>query len=45
MKDYLLKILLFSSVFGKGTSYISALFFAWLSDGKFGRARTIILGR
>lgn len=27
-----------------GTSYISALFFAWLSDGKFGRARTIILG-
>ncbi|CAF1244094.1 unnamed protein product [Rotaria sordida] len=27
-----------------GTSYISALVFAWISDGKLGRAKTIIIG-
>ncbi|CAF1541779.1 unnamed protein product [Adineta ricciae] len=27
-----------------GTSYISALIFAWISDGKLGRAKTIIIG-
>ena len=28
-----------------GTSYISALVFAWLSDGKLGRATTIVIGK
>jgi dipeptide/tripeptide permease len=28
-----------------GTSYISALVFAWISDGKVGRAKTIIIGK
>ncbi|CAF4006844.1 unnamed protein product [Rotaria sordida] len=27
-----------------GTSYISALVFSWISDGKLGRAKTIIIG-
>ncbi|UJR14008.1 hypothetical protein I4U23_001008 [Adineta vaga] len=27
-----------------GTSYISAIIFAWISDGKLGRAKTIIIG-
>ena len=27
-----------------GISYISAVFFAWLSDSKIGRAKTIVLG-
>lgn len=35
---------LFNIFYFKGTSYVSALFFAWLSDGKFGRAKTIIIG-
>jgi dipeptide/tripeptide permease len=28
----------------KGTSYISALGFSWISDGRLGRAKTIIIG-
>ena len=28
----------------KGTSYISALVFSWISDGKLGRAKTILIG-
>jgi dipeptide/tripeptide permease len=27
-----------------GTSYVSALLFAWISDGRLGRAKTIIIG-
>ncbi|CAF5178707.1 unnamed protein product, partial [Rotaria sp. Silwood1] len=27
-----------------GTSYISALVFSWISDGRLGRAKTIIIG-
>ena len=28
-----------------GTSYISALVFSWVSDGRLGRAKTIIIGK
>jgi dipeptide/tripeptide permease len=29
----------------KGTSYISALIFSWISDAKIGRAKTILCGK
>jgi hypothetical protein len=28
-----------------GTSYLSALVFSWISDGRLGRAKTIIIGK
>lgn len=40
LKDHLNYVLCFI-----GISYVSALFFAWLSDNKVGRPKTIIFGR
>ena len=44
-KSALFQLLLYSSISCAGTSYISALLFSCISDGRLGRAKTIIIGK